>query len=494
MRSRLALLCVIFLNFGIIVLAQTDFRLPYEIGSPQLIPLYVSPSGDDSHSGDTADQALRTITEAWQRIPSGISLTESGYHILILPGNYGYEDVPNYWESRYGTYESPILIEAVEGANTVFIPVMNMFDMKYVYLLNLNLGPSGDAIHCEACDHFLVRGTTIYGGDPQAYEAQESMKINQSQYVYLEDNDISGAFDNAVDFVAVQHGHILNNRIHHAADWCMYLKGGSAHFYIAGNEFYDCGTGGFTAGQGTGFQFMNEAYTQYEAYDIQFVDNRIHDTEGAGIGVNGGYNILLAFNTMINVGQRSHLIEFVFGSRSCDGQEGDTGRERCDEFAANGGWGNNLVADGENYVRIPNRNIYFYNNIVYNPAPYRSQWQHLMIAGAYTDTNMQAGSSVPLPTLADDNLQIRGNIIWNGDASMPLGIEELDACASDNPTCNQVQLYADNAINTLEPNLSDFHFSGDFMALSIPAFEWDDALPAGIINISIPAGTSVGIR
>lgn len=475
-------------------IAQVDLNLPYDIGSPQLTPLYVSPDGNDSNSGATTAEALQTITEAWERIPMGTTLTETGYHIRILPGTYSYDVIPNYWESRYGTYQFPIIIEAVQGAGTVFIPVMNMFDVQYLYLLNLNIGPSGDAIHCEKCDHFLVRGTTLYGGEPESYEAQETMKINQSQYVYLEDNDISGAFDNAVDFVAVQFGHILNNRIHNASDWCMYLKGGSASFYIAGNEIFDCGTGGFTAGQGTGFQFMVEPYIQYEAYDIQFVDNIIHDTEGAGIGVNGGYNILMAFNTMHNVGERSHVMEFVFGSRSCDGQSGDPDRVRCDQYASNGGWGNSIVSDGENYVRIPNRNIYIYNNVIVNPAPYRSQWQHFFIAEPYADAPMQAGSTVPIPALADDNLQIRGNIIWNGDTTMPLGIEGTTACSSGNPTCNADQLISDNAINTLEPALIDFRLQGEWIGQTIPAFDWESGLPAGSVNIHPPTETTIGIR
>jgi hypothetical protein len=43
---------------------------------------------------------------------------------------------------------------------------------------------------------------------------------------------------------------------------------------------------------------MTAPWIQYEAYDIKFVNNIIHDTDGAGIGVNGGYNILMAYNTI----------------------------------------------------------------------------------------------------------------------------------------------------------------------------------------------------
>jgi len=297
--------------------------------------------------------------------------------------------------------------------------------------------------------------------------------------VYLEDNDISGAWNNAVDFVAVQHGHILNNKIHNAGDWCMYLKGGSAYFYVAGNEYYDCGTGGFTAGQGTGYQFMSAPFIQYDAYDIKFLNNFIHDTQGAGIGVQGGYNILMAYNVMVRVGARSHVMEFGFGSRSCDGQGTEEGRERCDQYTAAGGWGNNAPADGSNFVRIPNRNVYVYNNVVYNPAGYQSAYQQFFVAGAFNGAE-QAGSNVPTPTRADDNLQIEGNVIWNGDANMPLGVEDDTAgCQADNSTCNTDQLKRDNAINAFDPTTETW------TSMAIEDFTWDVPVPKGDLSNAI---------
>ena len=61
--------------------------------------------------------------------------------------------------------------------------------------------------------------------------------------MYVERSNVFGGETNAIDFVAVQHGHLLANRIHHAGDWCAYAKGGSADIRVAGNEIYACGTG-----------------------------------------------------------------------------------------------------------------------------------------------------------------------------------------------------------------------------------------------------------
>jgi hypothetical protein len=179
-------------------------------------------------------------------------------------------------------------------------------------------------------------------------------------------------------------------------------------------------------------------------------------------------------------------MEFAFGGRSCDGQTGDAGRERCETLRAAGGWGNSVVADGANYVRIPNRNVYVYNNIIYNPAGYQSEWQQFFVPAPFDDAATQADSNVPLPALADDNLQIRGNVIWNGTPEHPLGIESDAGCGASNPTCNATQLRTENAINMVEPQFIA-PVTGDYRLgamLEIPLFpipEFPEAeRPAGI--------------
>jgi hypothetical protein len=108
----------------------------------------------------------------------------------------------------------------------------------------------------------------------------------------------------------LQYGHLLNSRFSDS-EWGVYLKGGSggfcsahappaaglaayctaspaavlhssihflthphptlpaAYFIVAGNEFRRCGTTGFAAGQGTGFEFVTPPWMQYEIYDIK---------------------------------------------------------------------------------------------------------------------------------------------------------------------------------------------------------------------------------
>jgi hypothetical protein len=150
-------------------------------------------------------------------------------------------------------------------------------------------------------------------------QANDVVKISQCTNVFIEDCDIHGAGDNAVEIVGTQYGHVHGCRIHDASDWCMFVKGGSAYFSIAENEIFNCGNGGFTAGQGAGMELMVLPWVHYQAYAVTVVHNIVHDTEGAGLGVNGGFNVIMAHNTLYRVGARSHLVEFVHGSQGCDG-------------------------------------------------------------------------------------------------------------------------------------------------------------------------------
>jgi hypothetical protein len=382
--------------------------------------------------------------------------------------------VPHFWESRHGTFAAPVIIRAADGPGTARLPSLNIFDCRHLHLVGLEMtAGGGDVVQIQASSHVLLRDTTIRGTGVIATYAvpQEALKVNQSQHVYIENCDISGAWDNAIDFVAVQYGHVVGSRIHRSGDWAMYAKGGSAYLTITGNEFYDAGTGGFTAGQGTGFEFMVAPWLHYEASDIAFTNNLIHDVEGAGFGVNGGFNILLAHNTLVNVGRRSHVIEVVHGLRSCDG---DTAT--CAANLALGGWGTARVGGEE---PIPNKNVVIVNNVVFNPEAAGSQWEQFAVAAPRTPS---AGSNIPSPTRPDDGLVIRGNLIWNGPASHPLGIQNATLAA---------EVAATNAINTVRPAFADlargdYRLTASFAppaTVTIPTFSWAAAPARPVVPV-----------
>lgn len=465
----------------------------YDIGTPTVRDIWVSPSGNDNNSGATRGTALRSLDAAWRLIPSG-NLSGTGYRIMMTTGTYPESSLPNYMELKRGTAQFPIMIQAADGRGTVTLGGdLNVANVSYLYLVDINLipSPAGDAFHCESCDHLLMRGMRLSGGNRAAHE---TIKINQSQHVYIEDSDISGAEDNTIDFVAVQYGHLINNKISNAEDWCVYAKGGSAYLRYEGNEIFNCGTGGFTAGQGTGFEYMVNPWLHYEAYGITFVNNIIHDTDGAALGVNGGYNIVMANNTAYRVGQRDHMIEFNHGRRGCDGDTSQNVAGNCSRHQTNGGWGN--TGGEEQY--IPNKHIYVYNNIFYNPSGYASPSFIQVPQGL---ARPPANTNLPPTTRADEDLNLKNNVFWNGTNTDSIGIEDTAHCQNDNATCNITQLRRDNRFNTLQPELIN-PAGGDFRptsnsniktlnTIALPTLSWSDLparpiAPGGYTSLSLP--------
>jgi hypothetical protein len=421
--------------------------LPYDLGSPAWVDVWVDPvHGDDTRSGATRATALRTITAAWNRLPERQELSQA-VRIQLTAGTWDVDagGFPHYWESRWGTAEHPILLQAADGPRTARLRGnVNVFDCRYLYLVGLVIdADGGDVLHFEGGHHLLLRDLEVDGAAPETYAVQEVLKVNQAQHVYLEGSDLHGAWDNAVDFVAVADGHVLANRIHDAG-WCIYLKGGSARFAVDGNEIFDCEIG-LVAGQGTGFEYLTPPWLHYEAYDLALVNNVVHHTSGIGLGVYGGYNILVAHNTLYRVGANSHLIDVVFGERTCDGEVA-----RCAEHLALGGWGTVVPGDAGRQP-IPNRNVYVFNNLIVNPPGAATRWQHLTVFGP---TSPAADANLPAVVHADDGLIVRGNWIWNGPADHPLGVEgDADGCRSDHPTCSPTALREENSINQSAPAL-----------------------------------------
>lgn len=457
--------------------------------------LHVDPvRGKDSWPGTTTLRPKRTLTAAWNSIPMRRTLTR-GVTIRLAPGSYAPTATPNYWESRWATSTAPIVIESrLRRASSVRLPSINMFGVRHLTLRDVRIESTFDPFHCEQCESIRIERSVLTGiGDPRRDQGpQETIKVNQSRDVTLLDNDISGATDNAIDFVAVQGGRIAGNRIHRARDWCAYVKGGSASLVVERNHVHDCGTGGITAGQGTGLEFMTAPWVRYETYDVAIRSNVIHDVEGAGVGVNGGYDVVVAHNTMQRVGERDHVIEVVFGERSCDGNA-----SACASRVAAGAWGPS--APGGDPVYVGNRGVRIANNLVVNPSPYRSQFTHFAI---YEPRALPAGGTGPNPAVADDELRVTGNVIANGPSDLELGVGEGQGCRDSNPTCNAAQLRADNSINAgavdatdvlgaLAPGASLLNAA----VPSIPAFTWDDTtVPVGTIPDAVTTDRDGRVR
>ena len=186
----------LFLVMAVAIEAQTtgDPRY-YDTGSPTLTDIWVDPvNGNDSNNGSTRGQALRTLAAAWNRIPSGTTLSGSGRRVMLTAGNYPESSIPNYLERRYGTAAFPIIFQSADGRGSAVLQGdLNIFDCRYLYLIDLTIRPvpAGDTLHFEQCSFILMRGLELDGGlwtgeGQTTPVAHETLKINQCQYIYLE--------------------------------------------------------------------------------------------------------------------------------------------------------------------------------------------------------------------------------------------------------------------------------------------------------------------
>ncbi len=480
----------------------------YDIGQPILTDIYVSPSGSNSNSGQSPTTPLKTITAAWAQIPTG-TLTGTGYRINLLPGTYPCEpaepdDCRNGFGDRHGTAQYPIIIRAY-GSRPTIRGGFDLANLSYFYLIDLNLVGGGalptnqsgnNLLHLYNSDHVLLRRVNVEGPNcdtDSCNNLQETFKVNQVQYLYLEDSTLGGAWHTVVDYFSVQYGHLLNNHLHTAGQWCIYIKGGTSYLRLEGNELERCALG-FQAGQSSNLTVMRSPWLHYEAYDIKFVNNLLHDLPGVGLSVTGGYNILFAYNTLYRVGTSTGtgypLINTAPGERGCNAtDEIPSPVPVCTTLTGQGAWGPNILTD--NLPAIPNRNIYIYNNLIYNPPPSQTQYTHLSVAAPLAlPTGFQ---NLPATIASDQNLVIAGNFIWNGPTDHPWGIDETTGCPPGNPTCNPTQLTLSNTLNLTEPRLiapeaGNYHPAAGSAIFSatvypIPDFSWTTFTP------TVPAGT-----
>lgn len=105
-----------------VVLAAAGLLPAYDIGSPAVADMWVDPvAGDDAAAGATRAAALRTLAEAWRRVPARTPLVH-GVRINLVAGVYAAADVPGYWESRHGSFTAPVILRAADGAGSARLP------------------------------------------------------------------------------------------------------------------------------------------------------------------------------------------------------------------------------------------------------------------------------------------------------------------------------------------------------------------------------------
>ena len=126
------------------------------------------------------------------------------------------------------------------------------------------------------------------------------------------------------------------------------------------------------------------------------------------------------------------MLLIVLGGRSCDGDAA-----ACQARHDLGGWG--PTQPGVSGEWIPNHDVSVTNNVFLNPAGSATLYDTITIGGP---ADPPPDSNIPSPALADDGLNISGNVFWNGGADHNLGVDDPARAA---------QLQQSNQIGTIEP-------------------------------------------
>ena len=214
---------------------------------------------------------------------------------------------------------------AAAKRGTVKFGAVNLFDLRWVAFSGITFSDRFDLFHCESCRHVLLTKSRLAGSPDAAAREHQDQPVPPHRH---HRQRRLGAGDNAIDFVAVQYARVTGNVIERAGDWCIYAKGGSAFVTVAEQPDPRLRNGRLHGRPGHRLPVHDRAVHPLRGLRHPACSTtRSRDIEGAGVGVNGGYNVVVARNRMWNVGSRSHWIEVGYGSRSCDGQPGDEGRD-----------------------------------------------------------------------------------------------------------------------------------------------------------------------
>lgn len=514
MRPIFLAACVVFLATRVppaaartTAVALPDGK-PYSIGQlvdPVIIWVDPNTGVDQGRTGTNPALPLKTFKAAWAKVPAKPTRP---HRIRIKSGTFNQAQVGEWLEFKNGTYKAPIIVEAAAGATVNFNAYVSVRFCRYLYFIGIRINFGGDSdgdhpFHAEGVTGLLMRKVRVRGKATGTPSTREVVKFNQCKGVYVEQCDFAVATDNAIDAVAVQYGHVINSLLHDCG-FGIYFKGGSAYIAIAGNKVYRTGTLGIAAGFDTGFEWMVKPWLRYDAYDIKIYNNIIYDLDEApAISVYGGYNILVAHNTLYRVGSDgSSLFSIRQGLRSCD----DDIPEQCTAYMAAGGWGQPGGQAEWSQISIPNRNVIIANNLAVQPPGYQTGvgafyvLEPLPYCHEYSEGPCTLPAGLPTTVSADKGLVIRGNVIWDGPVDDNLGIHDepgwqSGGCRNSHPTCNKDFVRANNDINnqTQQPQLVN-PAGGNFRLTpgSLPFFsklwtipKWAQWAPGGP---STPAG------
>ena len=185
MRSRLA---VVLTLAGMLALCTTAFATDY----------FVATWGDDGWPG-TIDQPFRTITQ-------GTLTAQAGDTVNVRAGDYAEGRLDFY---RDGAPGAPITVLSYDGDHAAHVTDgVYVHDRRYIRLEGMQISGATNALHIDPSTDLSSRSAYVdvircYVHSPSGGDV---VKVNQSDYVELQDCVIAGASgDEQCDWVWVNY-------------------------------------------------------------------------------------------------------------------------------------------------------------------------------------------------------------------------------------------------------------------------------------------------
>lgn len=284
--------------------------------------IYVSTTGSDAGS-HAAGQPYKTIQAAVNAATPGTAIMVSAgtyTENVKLPGTGGTADKPIWLISADGPQAAQIV-----AANNSVSTIKGLGTDNYVIkdfqisggLNGIQFSQSGQNF-TNMVTNVLIEGNVIVN------TKEDGIKISQADNVSVINNVIRNAGQEAIDFVAVQHGTIAHNEAVNTLgnSAAIFAKAGSSDILIDSNYVHGGKSDGIVVGGWSGFSYdangqllyWRPGTTGYEARDVVVTNNVITDVSKRPINVLGGQNVDISHNfleanptyyTTINVGSGS---------------------------------------------------------------------------------------------------------------------------------------------------------------------------------------------
>jgi hypothetical protein len=428
--------------------ARATATEPFPLYDGPLKAVFVDPAKGIDTARGTRNHPVRTLAQAWKRVPRRTASYGRGWAIVLLPGTYPAKTAPKVWKGKRGTRSEPIVIKSQDGLSTVQLPPMQVEGVSGLVLIDVRVSgkSAGSVVRCVRCTDLLLRHAVVEGtGDWRHGKGPTAaLTLDHSTGTYVEESAVSGGAEHALDIVASRGTRVVGSTASATSGWCVAVRAGSVDTVVESSDVHTCTAGGITIGQVSPLDAMAAPWLAYEAYDTSVVNDEVHHVGGPAYAVQGAWNAAVIHDTAYRTGGQLAAAAFSFGGHTCTAPAAT-----CAQLVAAGGWG--PAAPGGS-VLVPNHAVRFYDNLFVDPPEGPAPVQHLYVAGA---TPVDAATGMPpSPVRADDDLQVRGNTMRSAGA--PVGTGPGTGCQPDpGSSCTPDGIVADNAIDTINAKLVD---------------------------------------